>query len=219
MTATSITKSLSRREARRLDRRDTILTIARAYFLEHGYAGTTMSGIAAAMGGSKGTLWSYFPSKEALFSAVLDRIVAAYRAELSQILAPCGVPEQILTRACHSLLDKMTSPEAIALHRLIYAEGGRFPELSRMFFQLAPRDARAMLADFILGSMKRGELRQADPLKAATALIALTLSGSHQQLMIGQIAEPLPDQIQADVELAVNLFLRAYAPKPTPLAC
>ena len=214
MTGASTTPPTSRREARRLDRRDAILTVAKAYFLEHGYAGTTMSGIAAALGGSKGTLWNHFPSKEDLFSAVLDRVATAYRAQLSQILDPCGVLEPTLLRACRSLLDKVCSTEAIALHRLIYAESGRFPELSRIFFELAPRHTRAVLADYISGAMDRGQLRRDDPADAARVLMALTMAGSHQQLMIGQITEPSSAQMQADVDLAVDLFLRGYAPEP-----
>lgn len=214
MTGASTTPPTSRREARRLDRRDAILTVAKAYFLEHGYAGTTMSGIAAALGGSKGTLWNHFPSKEDLFSAVLDRVATAYRAQLSQILDPCGLLEPTLLRACRSLLDKVCSTEAIALHRLIYAESGRFPELSRIFFELAPRHTRALLADYISGAMDRGQLRRDDPADAARVLMALTMAGSHQQLMIGQITEPSSAQMQADVDLAVDLFLRGYAPEP-----
>ena len=45
----------SRREARRLTRREAILDVAQASFMEYGYAGTTMSAIAAMLGGSKGT--------------------------------------------------------------------------------------------------------------------------------------------------------------------
>jgi hypothetical protein len=51
----------SRREARRLSRREAILEVAERSFLEQGYAATTMSAIAAELGGSKGTLWSYLP--------------------------------------------------------------------------------------------------------------------------------------------------------------
>ncbi|WP_294133430.1 TetR/AcrR family transcriptional regulator [Sphingobium sp.] len=216
MTCLDTSSPPSRREARRLDRRDAILMVAEGYFLEHGYAGTTMSGIAAALGGSKGTLWNHFPSKEELFSAVLDRVATAYRVQLSQILDPCGLLEPTLLRACRSLLDKVCSAQAIALHRLIYAEGARFPELSRIFFELAPRHTRALLADFIQGAMDRGQLRQADPADAARTLMALTMAGSHQQLMLGQIAQPLPDAMHADVMLAVDLFLRAYAPDGAP---
>ena len=92
MEVTSDKVGLSRREARRNDRREAILAVAYASFLEHGYAATTMSGIAAKIGGSKATLWSYFPSKEALFEAVLDQATAAYRLQLSSLLDPCGDP-------------------------------------------------------------------------------------------------------------------------------
>ena len=92
--------SCSRREARKRDRQEMILQVAQRYFLDHGYAGTTMSGIAATLGGSKGTLWNHFPSKEALFAAVLDRVAQAYRARLSQILDAEGDLEAVLLRAC-----------------------------------------------------------------------------------------------------------------------
>ena len=88
MTVLNEPSSCSRREARKRDRQEMILEVAQRYFLDHGYAGTTMSRIAAALGGSKGTLWSHFPSKDALFAAVLDRVARAYRARLSQILDP-----------------------------------------------------------------------------------------------------------------------------------
>ncbi|MCI4591540.1 TetR/AcrR family transcriptional regulator [Sphingobium sp. BYY-5] len=193
-----------------------ILTVAQDYFMDHGYAGTTMSGIAAALGGSKGTLWNYFPSKDQLFAAVLDRVAGAYRTRLSQILDPEGDLALTLHRACISLITKVTSPEAIALHRLIISEGGRFPELSQIFFELAPRNTRAMLADFLEGAMARGQLRTADTTNAARALMSLCMAGSHHQLLMAQIKEPDPAQIEQDATFAVDLFMRAYAPDGAP---
>lgn len=189
-----------------------ILTVAQRYFLEHGYAGTTMSGIAATLGGSKGTLWSYFPSKEQLFAAVLDRVAAAYRARLSQILDPDADLSITLHHACVSLTTKVTSPEAIALHRLIIAEGGRFPEMSKIFFELAPRNTRGLMANFLAGAMTRGQLRTADPNDAARALMSLCMAGTHQQLLMSQIKEPDPAQIERDAAFAVDIFMRAYTP-------
>lgn len=210
MTAPDSLSIPSKREARRQDRRDTILTVAQGYFLDHGYAGTSMSGIAAELGGSKGTLWSHFPSKEDLFTAVLDRVAKAYRAELSQILDPYASLALTLRRACQSLLEKVTSPEAIALHRLIIAEGRRFPKLAQIFFDLAPKNTRLLLADFLDGAMTRGQLRRADPVDAARALMALAMSSSHHQMLMGQIDRPDPTQIQRDADFAVDLFMRAY---------
>ncbi|MBJ7377236.1 TetR/AcrR family transcriptional regulator [Sphingobium sp.] len=216
MTAPDTPPIPSRREARRQDRRDAILTVAQTYFLEHGFAGTTMSGIAAELGGSKGTLWSHFPSKEALFAAVVERAAKAYQAQLSQILNVDEALELTLQRACRSLIEKVTSPDGSALHRLIVAQGRRFPELSQIFFDLAPQNTRLLLADFLHGAMMRGQLRPADPVDAARALLSLSLSGCHQQMLIGRIDRPAPNEIAADATFAVDIFQRAYAPQPPP---
>lgn len=212
MTTCSTPSPPGRREARRRDRREAIIDVAARYFLDNGYAATTMSGIAAALGGSKGTLWNHFPSKEALFAAVLDHATTAYRAQLSEILDPCGQLVPTLHRVAVSLLEKVTSPDAIALHRLVMSEGGRFPEMSRIFFEMAPRHIRALLAGFLAGAMDRGQLRPDDPMLAARVLMTLTMSGCHQQLLMGQIAQPTRHQIDEDTGFAVDIFMRAYAP-------
>ena len=203
---------LGRREARRLDRRETILAVARRSFLEQGYAATTMSGIAAALGGSKATLWSYFPSKEALFEAVLDSATSAYRLEVSTLLHPCGDPERTLRAFCKSYLNKVTSPEAIALHRLVHAEAGRFPEMGAIFYERAPSTIHALLEGFVESAMERGLLRCDDPMRAAKVLTSLCVSGCYQQLLLGQLEAPTPELIAADADAAMDIFLRAYAP-------
>ena len=203
---------MSRREAKRRERRDAILCVAQRSFLEHGYAATSMSAIAAELGGSKGTLWNYFPSKQELFAAVLRHATAAYHAELLELLDPEGALEPTLHRFATELLQKVTSPESIALHRLVVAEAGRSPEIGVIFFEIAPKPTRKLLSDFLKGAMDRKQLRQADPELAARALIILNLAGSYQQVMWGQLAAPSPSQMEADVAFAIDCFLRAYAP-------
>ncbi|WP_340313687.1 TetR/AcrR family transcriptional regulator [Rhizorhabdus argentea] len=203
---------VGRREARRIDRRETILAVSRASFLENGYASTTMSGIAAALGGSKATLWSYFPSKEALFEAVLDSATSAFRLEVSTLLHPCGDPERTLRTFCKSYLDKVTMPDAIALHRLVHAEAGRFPEMGAIFYERVPQTIQALLAGFVESAMERGLLRRDDAKRAAKVLTSLSLSGCHQQLLLGRLEAPTPELIAADADAAMEIFLRAYAP-------
>ncbi|WP_340265620.1 TetR/AcrR family transcriptional regulator [Sphingobium mellinum] len=204
--------SISRREARRRDRRDAILAVAARSFLENGYAGTTMSGIAAELGGSKGTLWSYFPCKEALFAAVLDRMTTDYRQRLQEILDPGEEVADTLLHFCISLLEKVTSPDAIALHRLIASEAGRFPEMGHIFYQHAPLQTRTQLAAYIAGAIERGQLRTPDPALAARALMTLATSGCHQQLVWGLIDSAPADLIRADAVFATDMFMRAHAP-------
>lgn len=203
-----------RRETNRLDRHDAIVDVAHPYFLGHGYAATTMSGIAAAIGGSKATLWSYFPSKEALFEAVLDRATAHFRERIISVLVPEADFETTLRSFCRHFLEKVTSPESIALHRLIVAEAGRFPEIGEMFYQRGPNTMIRLLGGFIELGMARGKLRSEDPKKAAKQLLALCLHGNHQQLLLGRIDRIDAAQIAIDADTAVDVLLRAYAPDP-----
>jgi TetR/AcrR family transcriptional repressor of mexJK operon len=204
---------LSRREARKLDRRDAIIGVARSYFLQHGYAATTMSGIAAAVGGSKATLWSYFPSKEALFEAVLDQATMDFRQQIISLLKPGTDVEAAVRSFCRRFIEKVTSAPSVALHRLIHAEAGRFPEIGEIFYQRAPNTMTRLLGDFIGQAMERGDLRRADPRQAAKLLVALCLHNHHQQLLLGRIDHADPVQVDADANIVADIFLRAYAPE------
>ncbi len=203
---------MGRREARRIDRREAIIAVAYASFLEHGYAATTMSGIAATVGGSKATLWSYFPSKEALFEAVLDKATSTYRAQLSTLLDAGADLADTIRSFGISFLSKVTTPEALALQRLAHGEAGRFPEMGTAFYERGPRTTQTMLASFISSAMERGLLRRDDALRAARALSALCMSGCHQQLLFGRLESVSAEMIAADADAATELFLRAYAP-------
>lgn len=191
------------------------MAVAADSFLERGYAGTTMSGIAATLGGSKGTLWSYFSSKEELFAAVIDHATVAFRAQLSDILQTASGGLRLTLRLfCTSIVEKVTSPTAIALHRLVVAEAGRLPEVGRIFYDRAPRQTHVLLAEFLAASMQRGELREEEPMQVARLLVSLCLSGCHQKLLMGAIEAASPDMIDTDVNRAIDIFMRAYAMEP-----
>ena len=61
-----------------------ILTAAAQVFEVHGYAGGTTNRIAVAAGVSIGTLYQYFPSKEALAVALLDQHIQETRRSLQE---------------------------------------------------------------------------------------------------------------------------------------
>jgi len=58
-------------------RRETILAAAKACFAQHGFAGTTTKSVAAAAGISEGLLFKHFPTKSALYAAILDESAEA----------------------------------------------------------------------------------------------------------------------------------------------
>src|SRR4029453_14776626 len=114
------------REARREDRRDAILDVAYECFVAEGFGSTSMSTIAARLGGSKGTLYNYFKSKEELFDAFVRRACARLQARMDLMPRDGSVRDRLLVLA-RGFMDHLLSAEAIAIHRIVVGEGARVP--------------------------------------------------------------------------------------------
>ena len=199
--------------AKREDRRDAILDVAQQCFVAEGYGATSMSTIAARLGGSKATLYHYFKSKEELFDAFVRRFCARFQRQLEAIPEQGDVRERLVQMAT-DLLTQLLSPEGIAIHRLVVGEGERFPELARLFYQAGPQTGTARVAEIIKNLMDRGVLRRADPVLTAYQFSGLALAGIFNLRLWGVIDDPSPAKIRELAANAVDTFLRAHAPEP-----
>jgi AcrR family transcriptional regulator len=199
------------REAKREDRRDAILDVAYECFVAEGYGATSMSTIAAQLGGSKGTLYNYFKSKEELFAAFVRRSCSRLREQIESHAEVDDVRQQFVMMA-EDLIDHLLSPEALAINRLVVSEGERFPELARLFYEAGPKAGIARSAEVLKGLMARGVLRFGDPLIAAQQFKDLALSGLQNLRLWGVIEDPSPAERRRRAEIAADTFLRAYAP-------
>lgn len=206
----NVEKAPGKREARKEERREMILEIAKREFLDHGYSGASMSAISAELGGSKGTLWSYFPSKEELFAAVLDHATREYRSRLADVLKPGEDLRAAVRQFCRGFIDKISSSDGVRLHRLIASEVGRFPEVGDIFYRRAPQPTQQLLADFFERAMEAGTMRREDPLFVARILASLCL-GVQQRVMWGQ--ELSTAERDSEAERIAEVFLRAFAPE------
>jgi AcrR family transcriptional regulator len=203
-------KCVGKREARKQDRRAAILAISKRHFMAHGYSGASMSAIAAELGGSKGTLWSYFASKEELFDACVDEVTRDYREQVMQLLVPSDNLKATLCAFIRSLLHKVTSRDALRLHRVIHAEVERSPEMGEIFFRRGPQRTRELVAAYLQDAMDKGQLRRSDPLRAAFALTSLCM-GMQQRAMLGYQFND--SEIDDETDYIVDFFLRAFAPE------
>lgn len=195
------------------DRRSRYLETALELFIEHGYHGVTMDTVVAAAGGSKATIYRYFESKEALFSAIVDEL----QTTLSATPAPQDVVDlpledglRILGRAT---ANAALSARAIVLLRLAAGEHNRFPELARLLFELAPGRSYERFATFLDAKRDRGEVA-VDDLQIASEQFLAGLVGHLQLRMLLGVDEPSPQDVDRRVEAAVRMFLRTYAPDP-----
>ncbi|WP_157730630.1 TetR/AcrR family transcriptional regulator [Variovorax sp. HW608] len=98
----------TRRERRRQRTEDLILEAATRVFQSKGIVTTTMQDIAGVVDVAQGTLYNYFPNKEALTVAVVRRLINAYAEELS---APRDEhnhfePLELVAFACAALIEK-----------------------------------------------------------------------------------------------------------------
>lgn len=196
---------------RKDQRRHHIVATARAVFLRNGYGGTTMSEIAASLGGSKTTLWSYFRNKQDLFTAVIDDMVDQYGEALRMPLAEDGDARVILMQLGLSLLETLFQPDIVALHRMMVGEAERFPELGCLLYERGPKRGQDHVGQWLSVQMARGKMRQADPAIAAQHFQGLCQSGSFQRHLLGAQAHLSKGDKADEVRLAVEAFLRAYA--------
>jgi TetR/AcrR family transcriptional repressor of mexJK operon len=201
-------------QSRRDDRRDAILDVAKACFQRDGYAATSMSTIAATLGGSKGTLYNYFKSKDELFEAFVAGACDRLSRELFASSAEGLDVRQRLIHIARTFLTVLMSPDALAVHRLVVGESGRFPQLGKAFYKAGPQVGLARIAAEFQSMMDRGELRCADAQVAAQQFKDLSISGVYQLRLWGVIEEPTLAEIAGQAETAVDTFLRAYGAEP-----
>lgn len=138
----------SKRELNKARKRADIVRIASRMFLKQGYAATTMSAIADALGGSKATLWAHFASREDLFAAVVDLHVGTFAHDVEEVLTGQSFSLPALRRACLRLVDCLLRENSVLLYKLVVSEGDRHPEIKDTFYTRGPVTLRCAITDF-----------------------------------------------------------------------
>ena len=192
-------------------RRQAILCVARDIFLGQGYGAASMSAIAAAVGGSKATLYAYFRTKADLFGEVVRNTSEDNDLDLSSEPDADAPLSAVLTRIGEKILRLTCRPQTIALYRVVIAEAGRFPEVGEAFYRAGPQAKIERLAQRIERAMQAGLLRSGDPDLAAHQFLSLCRARLHQHMLWGVSEPPTDRQIVDEVVEAVRLFLAGYA--------
>ncbi|WP_293972811.1 TetR/AcrR family transcriptional regulator [Sphingomonas sp.] len=201
------------RAQRDAERRAAIVAIAKDSFLDKGYEATTMSEIAKTLGGSKGTLWNHFSSKEELLRAVFDTVASAFPGCMATILVTQRDIREVLTRFCETFITRISDPQAIGFQRLVIAQADRIPEIARIFFNGAPALDRAMLTDFVGRQMTAGLLRSEAPAHAAGMLLDLCVGGYHNRILYGFDTFDA-DRAASEATRVVDQFMHCYCAIP-----
>lgn len=194
-------------------KREAILEEASKAFIELGFERTSMAEISARVGGSKATLYGYFPSKELLFIEVTRSAGERHIRPAFDALAQSAIGDEVgaLRRFGEGFLGYVTRPDAIAIQRMVIAESGH-TEIGRLFFEAGPKFGHDLIAGFLDRAMTNGKLRRADLGVATSHLLGLLNAEIMPLHQLGLPVNTSRAQIRKVVERAVSAFMAAYAP-------
>lgn len=191
-------------------KRQHIVDLAAQVFREQGFDGASMAEICARVGGSKATLYNYFPSKEALFFEVMAQ---ACDAEFEAAHQAIDLASEDIGAALRNfgerLLGALYSPEVQAMRHLAIASAGK-TELGRLMYEHGVLRSQTLVSDTLGAAMDQGKLRRADPGIVTRQLYALLEAELIDRFLFQLSGEVGPDEIRGVTARAVAVFMAAY---------
>lgn len=184
-----------------------ILKAATALFLKTSYGETSIDAIVERAGGSKATLYSYFPTKRDLFRAVVDYIVSI---RLKPSLEPMDDVRSTLISFAVQRMKVVFSRQHRALLRLIIAERDRFPDIARTYYEHGPKRSHALVAGYLAQLKERGRLAIDNPEESAEFLIGMLLHQWYLEQLYLSGPPPAESAMREWATHVVDRFLEAF---------
>lgn len=183
-----------------------ILDAALLEFSEKGYAATRMDDIAQRAGLSKGGLYAHYDSKDAIFEALLNRMLR--RTDWSEMprLAAGASTREVAQWVVERLHAALLNPTTVANLRLLVAESERVPHLMRLWESNVVQPHMEMIegvlrANAALGGQRRGVLL-AHPWLALSPAMHMLL----WHTIFGSGLLPYADAREAHIDLLCELM-------------
>lgn len=202
-------KAAPRWSRRKLARPAELTAAALALFVEHGYAATRLEDVAAAAGVSKGTLYLYFESKDALFKAVVREGLVSVLERGERMLAEHrGSSLALLTDLIWAWWELIGSQPISGLAKLMFSECRNFPELAQFYHDEVISRGHRIIEAALTRGMLSGEFRRADAALTARLVCAPQMMFSIWRHSF-QACEAQPVDAQVYIRRHLELMSRA----------
>ena len=188
-------------------RKAKILSAATDLFLSGGYGATSIDAIVEKSGGSKATLYSYYPTKADLFRAVVDSIVSS--TEYSELQPTPDIRDTLVQHAEHRMLI-VFSREHRALMRLIIAERDNFQDIAQMYYERGPLRSHRLLRDYFETLIKRGLIDIASAEEATDFFRGMLMHQRYVDQLYLDMPVPSAEEVAERSRHVVDRFLEAY---------
>lgn len=183
-----------------------ILETATRLFASRGFAGTSIDQVAAICGAGKDTIYRRFPSKVALFEAVVEHARARALAQVPDLTAIDGEPLERLERLLRIFLTINMEPDLIALKRITFSEAVVLERAPPALGQPDPLMTR--LTDAVAAAQHASALGKGDPRALAAHLIHALVSIPTTDAMLGGATYATPDALEAHFTTTWQWLLR-----------
>ncbi|EWM67830.1 TetR-family transcriptional regulator [Micromonospora sp. M42] len=189
------------------EKRALIVQAATELFLELGYDRASLARVAASAGVSKATLFKQFPTKAALFDAIV--IDSWARNEVADV-PPAGDLTAGLTVLGRHYATLLSRPEMTDLFRIVIAELPRFPELARAHFAQGKLPYFESVRIYLSAEHDAGAADVADPEMAATHFLGMISNYLLWPRLVLPDWTVTPDRTTAVVDEAVRTMVARY---------
>jgi len=154
------------------DTKERILTAALEMFSQKGYEGTNIRELAASLGLVKSGIYKHFESKEEIWDALLDRMIAYYgeRFGSAEHLPPVpDSPEELVDMTMRMVNVTVHDEMIIKTRKLLSIEQYRDDRARTLATKHFITGLTEMFTPVFAGMMKKGLLREDDPAMLAFA--------------------------------------------------
>lgn len=191
-------------------KRRQILDGARRAFFAAGFEATSMGEVAREAGVSKGTLYVYYNSKEALFAALVEERKRQCAEQRTPLDSRDPDVATVLTDFAIRLIRRMAEPEHTQLLRMVIGVGDRLPGPARSFFEAGPDYGARVIADYLAALAAEGRITVANPRRAAWLFLSMAVHPVMTGLLLA--GRPAPDdaRVRELAQMAVDTFLAAH---------
>jgi TetR/AcrR family transcriptional regulator of autoinduction and epiphytic fitness len=190
------------------EKRALIVTAATALFLELGYDRTSLARIAESSGVSRATLFKQFPSKAALFDAI---VTESWSTADEEEPPPTGNVVDGLGVIGRRYAELLGRAQMTDLFRIVIAELPRFPELAQAQFSHGKLPYFESVRSYLLAEHEAGTVRVEDADLAATQFLGMISNYVFWPTLLVPGWEVSPERVAQVVDEAVRTTAARYA--------
>jgi TetR/AcrR family transcriptional regulator, mexJK operon transcriptional repressor len=189
-----------------------VLAGARSVFLAHGFSAATTDMIQQAAGVSKATVYARYPTKEALFKAVIEAECDRFLDTVRSTGIRSRKLHDVLAALAQTYLRLVLSADVLALFRAVVGEAPRFPALARQFYLVGPHGFNVIVERHLEEAATRGEVDFSSVGLEMAAIHFVNLVRGEAQMQGLTHPDAVPSQAQCDhwAAAAVTTFVRAF---------